>query len=125
MGRVNIIMPISLLLTGLTAGVLGGLFGIGGGIIMVPAMVLLLGFSQHMAQGTTLAAMIPPIGLMAAIAYWRAGHVDIKAAALIAAGFFIGGFLGGTLVQNVSEPFLRRAFAIVLILVAVKMWFAK
>lgn len=116
---------ISLLLTGLLAGILGGFFGIGGGIIIVPALVLFLGFSQHMAQGTTLAAMIPPIGLMAAIAYWRAGHVDIKAAALIAAGFFVGGFLGGMLVQHVSEPVLRRTFAIVLVLVAVKMWFTK
>lgn len=117
------IMSISLLLTGLLAGVLGGFFGIGGGIIIIPALIYLFGFNQHMAQGTTLAAMIPPIGLMAAIAYWRAGNVDLKAAILIAAGFFVGGWIGGIAVQHVSGATLRRVFAVLLAIVAVKMWF--
>ena len=111
--------------TGLLAGILGGFFGIGGGIIIIPVLIYLVGFSQHMAQGTTLAAMIPPIGLMAAIAYYKAGNVNIKAAALIAAGFFIGGWISGTLVQHVPEGALRRVFAVLLLLVAVKMWFGK
>jgi uncharacterized membrane protein YfcA len=114
-----------MLLVGLLAGTLSGFFGIGGGIIIIPVLIYLVGFSQHMAQGTTLAAMIPPIGLMAAIAYWRAGNVDIKAAALIAAGFFIGGWISGTLVQNIPEAVLRRSFAVLLALTAVKMWFTK
>jgi len=119
-------MQISILaLTGLAAGILSGFFGIGGGIIIIPALVYLVGFNQHLAQGTTLAAMIPPIGLMAAIAYWRAGNVNIKAAAIIAAGFFIGGWISGSAVQNVPETVLRRAFAAMLVLVAVKIWFGK
>lgn len=118
-------MNITLLFTGLLAGILGGFFGIGGGIIIIPILIYLLGFSQHSAQGTTLAAMIPPIGLMAALAYWRAGHVDIKAALLIAGGFFIGGWLGGSLVQHIPEIHLRKAFAVVLLIVAVKMFIGK
>ncbi|MBI2091934.1 MAG: sulfite exporter TauE/SafE family protein [Deltaproteobacteria bacterium] len=114
-----------LLLTGLLAGILGGFFGIGGGIIIIPILIYLFGFAQHMAQGTTLAAMIPPIGLMAAYAYWRAGSVDIKAAALIAIGFFAGGWIGGSLVQYIPEISLRKAFAVLLLLVAVKMWVGK
>ncbi len=116
---------IFIIATGFLAGILGGFFGIGGGIIIIPILIYLVGFSQHMAQGTTLAAMIPPIGLMAALAYYKAGNVNIKAAALIAAGFFIGGWISGTLVQHVPEGVLRRSFAILLLLVAVKMWFGK
>jgi uncharacterized membrane protein YfcA len=112
-----------LLLTGLLAGILGGFFGIGGGIIIIPVLIYFFGFAQHTAQGTTLAAMIPPIGLMAAYAYWRTGNVDIKAAALIAIGFFAGGWIGGSLVQYIPEVSLRKVFAVLLLLVAVKMWF--
>lgn len=118
-------MTTAFLLTGLAAGVLGGFFGIGGGILMIPALVYLMGFSQKLAQGTTVAAMIPPIGLLAAVAYWRTGNVDIKAALLIAAGFFVGGWIGGSLVQYVPEVTLRKVFAILLVLVAVKMWIGK
>ena len=113
------------LAVGLLAGILGGFFGIGGGVIIIPALIYLAHYSQHMAQGTTLAAMIPPIGLMAALAYWRTGNVNIKAAIFIAAGFFIGGWIGGTFVQNIHETSLRRAFAILLALLAVKMWFGR
>lgn len=116
---------IFIIATGFLAGVLGGFFGIGGGIIIIPVLVYFVGYSQHLAQGTTLAAMIPPIGLMAAIAYYKAGHVNFKAAALIAAGFFIGGWISGMFVQHVPEGVLRRSFAILLLLVAVKMWFGK
>ncbi len=116
---------LTIILTGLVAGILGGFFGIGGGIIIIPVLVYLAGYSQHMAQGTTLAAMIPPIGLMAAIAYYKAGNVNIKAAALIAAGFFVGGWISGMLVQHVPEGLLRRAFSILLLLVAIKMWIGK
>lgn len=111
--------------TGLVAGVLGGFLGVGGGIIMIPILVYLAGFSQHLAQGTTLAAMVPPIGLMAAVAYWRAGNVNLSAAAMIAAGFFVGGWISGSLVQGVPEAVLRKAFAVLLVAVAVKMWFTR
>lgn len=118
-------MPAYLLLTGLSAGILGGFFGIGGGIIIVPILVLIFGFSQHTAQGTTLAAMIPPIGLLAAFTYWKADNIDIKAAIFIAAGFFVGGWIGGYIAQYLPEIALKRAFAILLALVAVKMWIGK
>ena len=83
-----------LILFGLAAGVLSGLLGIGGGIFIIPALVFLLGFSQEMAQGTTLAMMVPPIGLLAAWAYYSKGYVDLKVAGLMCVGFFIGGFFG-------------------------------
>lgn len=107
------------------AGMLSGFFGIGGGVIIIPILVYLFGFSQHMAQGTTLAAMIPPIGLLAAVAYWRAGHVDLKSAALIAGGFFVGGWIGGYLVQYIPEIALKRAFAVILAAISVKMFLGK
>jgi len=115
-------MYIPILLTGLIAGIFGGFFGLGGGIIMIPILVLGLGFAQHTAQGTALAAMIPPIGLLAALAYWKAGHVNIKAAVMIAATFLIGGWIGGTIAQHTSPLILRKAFAIMLVVIAVKMW---
>jgi hypothetical protein len=82
------------ILLGLAAGVLSGMIGIGGGTIIVPALVLLFGFSQHAAQGTTLALLVPPIGILAAWTYYRQGYVDLTVAGLICLGFFIGGFLG-------------------------------
>lgn len=118
-------MPIIFLLTGLLAGVFGGFFGVGGGVVMIPVLTFFLGFSQKMAQGTTIAAMIPPIGLLAALAYWKTGNVDIKAAAFIAAGFFIGGFLGGSLAQHLPETVLKKAFALLLVVIAVKIWLSK
>lgn len=116
-------MYIILLLIGFAAGILGGFFGIGGGLIIIPALIYLLHFSPKIAQGTTLAAMIPPIGLLAAFVYWKAGHVNIIAAFLIAAGFFIGGFFGGMFAQHLPDVVLKRAFAILLIAVAVRMFF--
>ena len=83
-----------LLLVGLAAGILSGLLGIGGGILIIPSLVFLFGLSQQAAQGTTLALMVPPIGLLAAWTYYKQGYVDLKMAGLICAGFFIGGLLG-------------------------------
>lgn len=110
---------------GLAAGLLSGLVGVGGGIIVVPALVFLLGFTQHQAQGTTLAMMVPPIGLLAAWAYWSQGHVDLRAAALLCAGFFVGGFLGGKAAVSLSTPVLTKAFGAVLLVVSVKMLLSK
>jgi len=113
------------LLIGLIAGIFSGLLGIGGGIIVVPALVLLLGFSQHVAQGTTLAMMVPPIGLLAAWAYYSKGHVDIKVAALMCIGFFLGGFFGAKFATAIPGPTLARIFGVALLLVSVKMIIGK
>ncbi len=110
---------------GLAAGVLGGLVGLGGGILVVPALVFLFGFSQHQAQGTTLAMMVPPIGILAAWAYWSQGYVDIRAASLLCAGFFVGGYFGGRFATSISSPALERIFGVVLLVVAVKLIFSK
>lgn len=113
------------LLLGLIAGILGGLLGIGGAIIIIPSLVLVFSMSQHMAQGTTLALMVPPIGLLAAWTYYKAGHVDFKVAALICLGFFVGGFIGARFVADISDLLLRRIFGVVLLLAALKMIFTK
>lgn len=109
------------LLLGLIAGIFSGLIGIGGAIIIIPVLVLLFGLSQHTAQGTTLALMVPPIGLLAAWMYYRAGYVDLKIAALICAGFFIGGLIGARFATEIPEQLLRRIFGLVLFLVSLRM----
>jgi uncharacterized membrane protein YfcA len=113
------------LLFGLVAGVLSGLLGIGGGIFIIPALVFLLGFSQQTAQGTTLAMMVPPIGLLAAWAYYKAGFVDLKVAGLMCIGFFVGGFLGAKFATALSEATLSRIFGVAMLLVSVKMIIGK
>ena len=118
-------MNVSYLLLGLLTGILGGLFGIGGATLVVPALVLLFGFTQHDAQGTILAAMVPPIGLLAAWRYWQGGHVKIGPAALIALGFFLGGYLGAVVVQHVPDIVLKRVFGIYLLVIAARMIWGK
>jgi uncharacterized membrane protein YfcA len=113
------------LLVGLLGGVVSGMLGIGGGIIMVPALAFLFGLSQHQAQGTTLALMVPPIGLLAAWTYYKAGFVDIKIAAFVCLGFFFGGLIGAKLVVGLPDPILRRIFGVVLLIVAIKMILTK
>jgi uncharacterized membrane protein YfcA len=113
------------LLLGLVAGTFSGLVGLGGGVILVPALMLFFGLSQHQAQGTTLALMVPPIGLLAAWTYYKAGYVDLKIAALVCAGFFVGGFIGAKLATGMSNAVLEKVFAVALILIALKMLFAK
>jgi uncharacterized protein len=109
-------------LLGLFAGVLSGLVGSGGGIVIVPALIYLFGLSVHTAQGTTMAMMLPPIGILAAWSYYQSGFVDVRAAIIIALGFFIGGFFGGKLAIGLSELTLRRIFASMLVLIAAKMF---
>lgn len=116
---------ILLVIIGLLAGILSGLIGIGGGIIVIPALVLLLGFSQQTAQGTTLAMMVPPIGLLAAWAYYKEGFVDVRAAAIICAGFILGSFFGAKYATGISQDTLRKIFSIILLGVAIKMFFTK
>jgi hypothetical protein len=114
-----------LLLFGLVAGILSGLLGIGGGIFIIPALVLLLGFSQHTAQGTTLAMMVPPIGLLAAWAYYKSGYVDLKVAGLMCIGFFIGGFFGAKFATALPEAMLSRIFGVAMLIVSIKMIIGK
>jgi uncharacterized protein len=119
---VNILLFI---LLGITAGVLSGLIGIGGGVIIVPALLFIFGFSQHQAQGTTLALLVPPIGILAAWTYYRQGYVDFHAALFICIGFLIGSFAGAKLATNISNIVLERTFGIALLLISLKMIFAK
>ncbi|MEN6319706.1 MAG: TSUP family transporter [Syntrophaceae bacterium] len=118
----NIVLYI---LLGLLSGILSGLIGIGGGTIIVPALVLFFGVSQHMAQGTTLALLVPPIGILAAWSYYTQGYVDIKIATFICIGFFFGGFLGAKVATSLSNIVLERIFGVALLLIALKMIFAK
>lgn len=104
---------------GLSAGILSGLFGIGGGILIVPALVIFAGFSQHLAVGTSLAVLLPPIGLAAVLEYWRHGNVDIKAALLIAGAALGGGWIGALIANRLSGPLLKLLFGIVIALVGV------
>jgi uncharacterized membrane protein YfcA len=113
------------ILLGVVAGIFSGLIGIGGGIIIVPVLVLLFGLSQHTAQGTTLALMVPPIGLLAALAYYKQGFVDLKIAAFVCVGFFIGGLLGAKFALGIPETVLKKIFGVVLLLVSVKMILGK
>ncbi|MDP2940432.1 MAG: TSUP family transporter [Candidatus Omnitrophota bacterium] len=108
---------------GLIAGILGGMFGIGGGTILIPAFVYLLGMTQHQAQGTTLAILVPPIGLLAALRYYYSGNVKLSIAAFVCLGFFFGGLLGASLIHNVSDPMLKKLFGIYLLIVSMQMIF--
>ena len=113
------------ILLGVVAGILSGLIGIGGGIIIVPVLVLLFGLSQHTAQGTTLALMVPPIGLLAAWAYYKQGFVDLKIAAFVCIGFFVGGLLGAKFAIGIPDQILRKIFGAVLLAASLKMIFFK
>lgn len=110
-------------LVGLIGGALSGLTGLGGGFIMVPLLVYLFGMSQHGAQGTSLAVLLPPLGLLAFMQYYRNGHVDVRIAVLVAVGFFVGGYFGGALAQIIPGTLLRKGFAVVMALIAADMFF--
>lgn len=114
-----------LIIIGLLAGIFSGAIGIGGGIIIVPALVMFLGMSQHQAQGTTLALMIPPIGILAVYNYYKQGYVDIQTSLIIAVAFIIGGYVGSKISLSLSAEVLKRVFGVILLAVAVKMIFSK
>jgi len=116
-----VLHAVPFLLLGLLAGILSGLLGLGGGILIVPALVFVFGLTQHTAQGTTLALLVPPIGLLAAWTYYKQGYVDLKIAGLICLGFFLGGLFGAKLAVLVSEIMLKRLFGAALLIVALKM----
>jgi len=112
-----------LIIIGIIAGMLSGLVGVGGGIIIVPALVYFLGFSQKDAQGTSLAVLVLPVAIVAVIYYYKAGHINLKAIPLISIGFILGSFLGGKLVLMLPDATVKKIFAILMILVAIKMLF--
>ena len=103
---------------GLFAGLASGLIGIGGGIVVVPALIYIFGFSQHAAQGTTLAMLVPPIGLLAAWTYYKQGHVNLPVAGLICLGFILGGYFGAKLAISFPEVILRKIFGVGLLAIA-------
>jgi len=111
------------IILGLVAGIFSGLIGIGGGIIIVPALVIIFGMSQHLAQGTTLALLVPPIGILAAMTYYKQGYVDLKVAGLIIIGFTLGGLMGAKLATGFSTLILERIFGVALLLISLKMLF--
>jgi uncharacterized membrane protein YfcA len=113
------------ILIGLVAGVMSGLIGIGGGTIIIPALVYLFGLGQHQAQGTTLAIMIPPIGLLAAWTYWRHGYVNLSMAAFICLGFFLGGLFGAKIAVALPQDLLKKIFGLALLLISLRMIFSK
>lgn len=112
-----------LLIVGLVAGILSGLVGVGGGIIMVPAMVLFLGFTQKQAQGTSLGIMLLPVGILAVLQYYKQGYINFNYVFIISAAFVVGGFLGSKLALNLSDDKMKKVFAVVLMLVSLKMLF--
>lgn len=113
------------LLVGVVVGIFSGVVGIGGGILFIPALVWLLGMSQHKAQGTSLGALLAPVGIFAFWEYYRKGNADIRVAALLALGFLVGGYFGAVGAQHISELWLRRIFAATLIAVGGRMWFTQ
>jgi uncharacterized membrane protein YfcA len=112
-------------LIGLLAGVMGGLFGIGGGIIMVPALIYLKGFTQQKAQGTSLAVFMLPVAILGFLNYYREGQADLIGGAYMAVGVFCGAFLGSKLALVTEEATLRKVFAILLMVMAVQLFFKK
>nr|MBU1328872.1 sulfite exporter TauE/SafE family protein [Candidatus Omnitrophota bacterium] len=113
------------ILIGLVAGVSSGFFGIGGAIILIPSILYVFKFSQHLAQGTALAALLLPVGILAVIKYYKSGDVNIKVALFIAFGFIIGGFVGATFVQAVPSPILKKVFAVMLLCISLYMFLGK
>jgi len=112
-----------LLITGFAAGMLGGMVGVGGGIIVVPALVYFLGFSQLSAQGTSLALLLFPVGIFGVLQYHKHGHVDFGIVALLALGFLAGSFWGSRISLSLPPATVKRMFAILMILIAIKMLF--
>lgn len=112
-----------LLLIGLASGVASGLFGIGGGVLIVPGLVYLVGFSQHRATGTSLAVLLPPIGLAAVLEYYRYGNVDLRAAAIVAGALFAGAWFGAVFAHQLSGPYLRLGFGIFIVVLGASLIF--
>jgi len=111
------------ILIGIAAGMLSGLVGIGGGLVIVPALVYFLGMSQHSAQGTSLGLILLPVGILAVLAYHKQGHVDPKIVGLLAIGFVAGSFFGSKISLSLPQETVKKIFAVLMIIIAVKMIF--
>jgi len=125
MQKMTLTVLIILILIGLIAGIFSGLIGIGGAIIIIPSLIFLLGMDQYQAQGTSLAVMLPPIGLLAAYNYYKAGALNWKYAMIIATAFLIGGYFGSRLTLQIPEIVLRKVLAVILALIAIKLFLSK
>lgn len=119
----NIATLLGLLLVGLAAGLLSSMVGIGGGMVIVPSLVFFFAFSQKMAQGTSLALLLPPIGIFAVVNYYKAGYVDMKIAGILIVSFIIGSYLGSKVALGLPDAVLRKIFGGFLALVAIKYLF--
>jgi uncharacterized membrane protein YfcA len=113
------------LLVGVIVGVVSGIVGIGGGVLFIPALIWLFAMDQHKAQGTSLGALLAPVGIFAFLEYYRNGNADLKIALLLAAGFLAGGYFGAVVAQHVPELWLRRIFAIMLVVIGARMFFSR
>jgi uncharacterized protein len=121
--KLNMQLFIIILIVGFVAGMLSGLIGIGGGLVIVPALVYLIGFSQHEAQGTSLGLLLLPAGILAVIQYYKQGDIDFRIVAILAVGFLVGGYYGSKLALSLQQDILKKVFAILLIVIAAKMLF--
>lgn len=121
----NVLPFLGFLSLGLLGGILGGLFGIGGGIIIIPGLVLLAGLDQKLAQGTSLWMMIPPIGILAAWQYWKRGEANLVIAFWLCLGFMVGGYLGARWGLTLTSVTLRRTFGLMVIVMGLRMLFFK
>lgn len=121
----NINEIVILILIGLTAGVVSGMLGVGGAIIIVPALVFFFGLTQYQAQGTSLAILLFPVGFLACWNYYKHGYVNFKIALIIMVAFFVGGYLGSVIAVRIPERFLKAVFGVVLILLGFRMIFKK
>lgn len=114
---------IIIVIVGLAAGILSGLVGIGGGVVIVPALVLILGMSQKSAQGTSLGMLLLPAGILGVLQYYKGGHIDFKIVIFLALGFIIGNLFGSKLALSLSDVNLKKVFAIFIMLISIKMLF--
>ena len=125
MRNMSIATVLILISIGLMAGVFSGIFGVGGAIVIIPALVYFLSMDQQMAQGTSLAVMLPPIGFFAAYNYYKAGQANIWYALIIAATFMAGSYFGSKIALNLPENLMKKLFGLFLLLVALRLIFSK
>ncbi len=121
--NMGIQMILILILVGIAAGMLSGMVGVGGGIIIVPALVYFIGFTQHQAQGTSLGLILLPVGILGVLQYYKAGNINVPAVLMLAIGFLIGSYFGSRIALNLSQYTVKKIFAILMIVIAVKMLF--
>jgi uncharacterized protein len=112
-----------IILVGIAAGILGGLVGVGGGIIIVPALVYFIGFSQKTAQGTSLGLIMLPVGVLGVLQYYKQGHVDFKVVGILAIGFLLGSYFGSKIALSLPQETVKKTFAVLMIIIAIKMLF--